>query len=106
MRERRPIASADLLHDPLVALDAAGRAALERAGIATGLAVPMMVHERIIGVLWMGDVPGHVFDEADVTLAQAFADEAALVLENARLFAEATRRRREAEELARVARVL
>src|SRR5262249_11724877 len=36
----------------------------------------------------------------------AFADEAALVLENARLYVDSTQRRREAEELARLARML
>jgi hypothetical protein len=37
---------------------------------------------------------------------KAFADSAALALENARLYAEATRRRQEAEEVARFARIL
>jgi len=106
VRERRPVASANLVDDPLLPLPDAARAWLARVGIETGLAVPLMIHERLIGALSLGDVRGRVFDDSDVTLAQAFADEAALVLENARLFGEATRRRREAEELARVVRTL
>ena len=54
----------------------------------------------------MADRTGRVFDAEDLRLAEAFADEAALALENARLYAETTRRQREAEELAGLARSL
>src|SRR5437879_11417204 len=47
---------------------------------------------------------GRVLDNGDLALARAFADHATLALENAHLYAEARRRRHEAEELARVAR--
>jgi len=109
VRERRPVASASLLEDlPGRAgeVAASGIAPLAAAGVETGLAVPLLIHDRLIGALALGDVHGRVFDDSDVTLAQAFADEAALVLENARLFTEATDRRHVAEELARVARTL
>ena len=102
VRERRPVASGDLFADAPPDAGERGRS----SGIETGLAVPLMMHDRLIGALALGDVRGRVFDESDVTLAQAFADEATLVLENARLFADATDRRHEAEELARVARTL
>ena len=59
-----------------------------------------------IGSLSISDRAGRVFSEAEARLLQAFADQAALALENARLYAETTRRRHEAEELARLAQTL
>jgi GAF domain-containing protein/CheY-like chemotaxis protein len=104
VRDERPVASADLRIDARVSPEM--RARLYQEGIQAELAVPLMVRGRMIGALSLGDARGRLFDEADVRLAQAFADEAALVLENARLYVESTRRRREAEELARLARML
>jgi len=69
-------------------------------------AVPLLVQGRLIGALVVADRTGRVFEAEDLRLAEAFADQAALALENARLYAETTRRQREAEELARLARGL
>ena len=68
------------------------------------LAVPLRVKGRIIGSLSVADREGRVFLDADAALLQGFADQAALALDNARLFGEAERRRREAELLAQLAR--
>jgi GAF domain-containing protein/CheY-like chemotaxis protein len=106
VRERCPVTSAALLDDPRLSHDAQTRERLEGSGILAGLALPLIVHDRLIGVLSLGDSRGRVFSDSDVRLAQAFADGAALVLENARLYVETTRRRREAEELAQVARIM
>ena len=70
------------------------------------LSVPLVARDAVIGVLSVGDVEGRVFTDDDVRIAQAVADQAALSLDNARLYVEGTRRRREAEELASVARSL
>src|SRR5262249_1938911 len=104
VRDERPVASADLRVDGRVSPEM--RARLDHEGIQAELAVPLMVRGRMIGALPLGDARGGVFEEAGVRLAQAFADEAALVLENARLYVDSTQRRREAEELARLARML
>jgi len=106
VRERRPVATSDLLTDPRVTLTAEGRRRLEQASSRAVLAVPLVVKGAVIGALGVGDREGREFGPDDISLAQAFADQAALALENARLYAEATRRRREAEELAQLARTL
>ncbi|MBI4608847.1 MAG: GAF domain-containing protein [Candidatus Rokubacteria bacterium] len=106
VRERRPVATPDLLTDPRITLTPEVRARVEKATYRSVLAVPLVVKDTIVGALGVGDRPGRVFSDEEVRLAQAFADQAALALENARLYAEATRRQREAEELARVARTL
>ena len=104
--ERCPVASADVLNDPRITYTAEARARLEREPRCALLAVPLMVKGQVSGALAVNDQVGRVFDESEIRLAQTFADQAALALENARLYTEARRRRLEAEELARLARTL
>ncbi|HET7876478.1 MAG TPA: GAF domain-containing protein, partial [Methylomirabilota bacterium] len=106
LRERQAVATPNLLKDARVRLSAEHRQRLEQAPYRSVLAVPLSVKDRIIGALAVGDSEGRVFGGDEIRLAQAFADQAALALENARLYAEATRRQREAEELAHVSRML
>jgi len=89
VRERRPVTTPDLLVDPRIALTPELRATLEHAPYRSELAVPLLSHERVIGVLALGDRKGRQFRQEDVLLAQGFAEQAALALENARLYAEA-----------------
>ncbi len=99
----RPLQIPDLLGDPAVRLDGE---ALERArasGARSLLAVPLRVQARITGVLSIAAATGRVFSDDEVALLQAFADQAALALENSRSHAEVLRRQQEAEELARIA---
>ncbi|HEY3064310.1 MAG TPA: GAF domain-containing protein [Methylomirabilota bacterium] len=106
VRDRLPQTSADVLGDPRVHYTGDQRVAIGRATDRALLAVPLVVQDRLFGVLAVGDTRGRVFDTEQVRLAQAFADQAAIALENARLFREGDRRRREAEALARVAQTL
>ena len=106
VRERVPVATPDLLGDARFIFTEEARAGIERIGNRSVLAVPLCVGERVIGALGVGDWVGRQFGADEIRLTEAFADQAALALENARLYTEATRRRLEAEELARVARIL
>ena len=106
VQERRPIFSPDALADPRFVSDPDAQARLDASSDRTILALPLLVQDRIIGALSLRDVTGRVFTAEDVRLAQAFADQAALALENARLYVQADRRRHEAEALARAARSL
>ena len=101
-----PLATPNLFADPRFTFTPASRAAVERIGNRSVLGVPLRIGERVIGALGIGDVVGRHFDDDEIRLTQAFADQAALALENARLYTEMTRRRLEAEELARLARSL
>jgi signal transduction histidine kinase/ActR/RegA family two-component response regulator len=100
VRERAPVVTPDLTADPRIALDPETRARLEAAPHRAALVVPLVVHGDIIGALLVGDRAGRVFTGDEVQLAQVFADQAGIALENARLYEEATRRR-EAEQGAR-----
>ena len=106
VQERRPVTTRDVVNDPRVQLSPEWRARLDRAPDRAVLAVPLVAHDRLIGALAIRDRTGRVYRSSEVQLAQAFADQAAVALENARLYAEAARRRREAEELSQLARML
>jgi two-component system cell cycle sensor histidine kinase/response regulator CckA len=55
------------------------------------LAIPLIHQNRVIGALAIIDHPGRVFSPEEIRLAQAFADQAATVLENAHLYQELQR---------------
>jgi PAS domain S-box-containing protein len=83
------VALPDMLADPRVVLLPDMRTRIEGEGNHAVLAVPLSVKGRTIGALSVRDRTGRVFDDDEIRLAQAFADRAALSLENARLYAEA-----------------
>jgi signal transduction histidine kinase len=60
-------------------------------GMRAALGVPLVAGERVFGALIAGFRRARVFRPAEVRLAESLAGQAALVLENARLFAEAQR---------------
>jgi PAS domain S-box-containing protein len=104
--ERRPVWSTDLLNDPAFDLTPSTRAAVEAEGYRAVLSVPLLVGERVLGALvtYRDDVGP--FSGRQVELMQAFAHQAALALENSRLYEESERRRRESEVFAGVAQAI
>ncbi|MBI4594648.1 MAG: GAF domain-containing protein [Candidatus Rokubacteria bacterium] len=88
VRERQPVVTADVLSDPAITLAPEARARIERSGYRAVLAVPLLARDRVIGGLAVGDVLGRVFDAEDVRLVQTFADQAAIALANAELYAQ------------------
>ena len=106
VRQGRTVCSADILSDPQLRFDDDTRRWIEQAGYRAVLAVPLRVKARIIGAFAVGDVPGRTFAPEDIRMAEAFADHAAVALENARLYTEAEARRREAELMAELARAV
>ncbi len=106
MRERRTITSPDVLADARVDIPPALHAHMEQGPDRAILAVPLLTQDRLIGVLAVRSATGTVFDARAVQLAEALADQAAITLQHAQLFAEEERRRREAEVLADLARTI
>ena len=104
--ERRAVISPDAINDPRFPSDPGARERFAASSDRTILALPLLLQDRVIGALSLRDRTGRVFSEEEVRAAQALADQAAIALENARLYVTAERRRREAEELARAARTL
>jgi GAF domain-containing protein/anti-sigma regulatory factor (Ser/Thr protein kinase) len=66
-----------------------------KPGIRSELAVPIKVGDRVLGVLDLNSVESNAFDDNDLLAAQGVADQLAIGLENARLFASERQRRRE-----------
>src|SRR5687767_15891043 len=74
--------------------------------VITMLVVPIRIGDRIEGILFVGNHSPRVFSDRDETTLQQLADHAAIALCNARLYATAEWRRRTAESLAAVGRLL
>src|SRR2546425_8771268 len=102
--EGRAVTSPDAFNDPSIVLSEEVAERMRRAGDGALLAVPLRAKGRIIGTLSLGDACGRVFSEAEVGLLQAFGDQAALALENARLFSLETARRGQIAALAQAER--
>jgi two-component system, NtrC family, sensor histidine kinase HydH len=83
VRHQRPLLVADARQDSRVHPTVVG------AGVLSVLAVPLISHGKISGVLNLfSQTRTHAFAEAALQLAQVFADQAAVFLENARLVGE------------------
>jgi PAS domain S-box-containing protein len=89
--ERRTIHIADVLADPEYTY-AEGQ---KVGGWRTGLAIPLMREEAIVGVFVLTRTRVDPFSDKEIELATSFADQAVIAIENARLFEEL--RDREAE---------
>jgi GAF domain-containing protein/CheY-like chemotaxis protein len=85
----RPLVVADIVQDPRLIED--HREAARRLGHRAFLGVPLRVGERVIGALDFRAKGARQFTEEDVQLAAAFADQAAIAIENARLYEAAER---------------
>jgi len=104
IREGRAVVTDDALLDPRIVLPQPFREVFEVASYRAALAVPLRARGRIVGVLTAADRPGRRFGPADLELVRTFAGQAALILEDARLFEESEHRRRQAELLLQIAR--
>ena len=99
IRERCPVTTTDILTDPRITLLADLRAHIEGSPHRSVMSVPLVVKDVVIGALAVADRAGRIFEAEDIRIAQAFADQAALALDNARLYEEAHQRVRHLDSL-------
>ena len=79
--------------------------AVVRLGVRHAMAVPLVSRGRLLGVLVLARrATGRPFSREEVAAFEGLAVQAAVAVDNAALFVEAGRRRREAEVLAELAR--
>jgi signal transduction histidine kinase len=95
--EGRAVWSTDVFSDPALALAPDVKKGMTTAGDGAVVAVPLRAKDRLLGAVSVADRAGRRFTDAEIGLLQAFADQAALAMERARLFEEAEQRRRDAE---------
>ena len=91
------VTTEDILADGDIEMPDELRARVGKARVRGVCAVPLVVRDTVIGALAVADARPRLFTSEEVHLAQAFADHAALSLENARLYAELEARVRQLE---------
>ena len=92
--ERKPIQVLDFMADPDMRVTAAHRS----ESVRTVLAVPLLLEDRLLGVIALRRREVRAFSEKQMALLQTFADQAVIAIENVRLFKEAQARHREVTE--------
>lgn len=89
--ESRTVHIADVRSDP----DYTFSEAIEKGGFKTILAVPMLREGKAIGVLALTRIEMKPFTDKQIELVSTFADQAAIAIENVRLFESVQARTRE-----------
>jgi GAF domain-containing protein len=92
--ERKPVQIVDVLADP----DYAMHELQKRAGFRTVLGVPLLRDGVPIGILSVNRTTVRPFSDKQIELVTAFADQAAIAIENVRLFDEIQDKSRQLEE--------
>jgi signal transduction histidine kinase len=80
--QRTPLVVDDVRYDDRVVR----RAAIEREGIVSFLGLPLLREEKLLGVLCAATRTRHHFSEDEVSLFASLAQQAAIAIENARLY--------------------
>ncbi|MBC8248384.1 MAG: GAF domain-containing sensor histidine kinase [Anaerolineales bacterium] len=92
-----------ILDDALAVYEAFTQEPFAQMGIRSWLGVPMLVGERLVGIITLNKCQPGFYTKEHGWLAQAFASHAAIAIENARLFEETKRRATELSVLYDVA---
>jgi PAS domain S-box-containing protein len=95
---------ADTSQDPRWLIRPDDRA--ERTGRKSAISVPLITHERIIGVMTLVHPEPGFFSDAHLSLLQSIADQASIALLNARLYHESQRQARVMQAVAETAAVI
>lgn len=84
IQNKKPISVLDVTKDPSYGFPAIARA----EGLKSMLAVPMLIKEKPIGVLNCYTTTEHYFSDEEINIIQMIANQAAVAIENTRLFKE------------------
>jgi PAS domain S-box-containing protein len=95
--ERRTLTTRDALEDPGVLYPPELRARFQRLELGPVMATPLLLNGEPIGALGVATRHGEVFDDDARRVLEAFADQAAVAWNNARLFAGEREARSDAE---------
>jgi len=99
-----PLLLSDPANDPRIA--PASRVAYLRGGYRAFLGVPLKIGEQVLGALSIRTLRAEGFSSEDVSIATAFAAQAAIALENARLYREAEARADKLKTLSALTRLM
>ncbi|MBI4611533.1 MAG: GAF domain-containing protein [Candidatus Rokubacteria bacterium] len=99
---REPLVVEDVVADPRIV----NVTWLREQGFVSGVYVPLLVREWLVGVLVLFTRDRYRFSAEDLEVLTSFGTQAAIAIENARLYASAQERLRETEVLLSVSRAL
>ena len=99
---RRPLVVEDLLADPRLV----NKEWTRQEGYVSFVGIPLFVRDRLVGVIVLLTRHRHSFSPEEMETLVAFGTQAAIALENARLYAEMRERLQETATLLAVGRVL
>lgn len=88
IRERSPVWTTDILNDPAIPLSADTRILVEREGYRGVLSVPIFIKDEPYGGLTVYWWQPHPVSAAEIEVMTALGGQAAVAIENARLFAD------------------
>ncbi|MDX1632463.1 MAG: sigma 54-interacting transcriptional regulator, partial [Thermoanaerobaculia bacterium] len=95
VESREPVLSVDALTDPRFS----GSESIVASHIVSILCVPLTIRDRPVGAIYVDHLESqHLFDAKDLEFLAAFADQAAVAIENARLYGELEERRERLKE--------
>ncbi len=95
IRERRPIMSGDTTRDERWHIGVAD------LPLRASIGVPLLVHDQVRGILVMGKSEPSHYTPDDLQNVVAFANQAAIAIENARLYEETIQEKRKTETILR-----
>jgi signal transduction histidine kinase len=104
--EEKPVWSPDILNDAEIGLTAEMRDYQLRSGNRSMIIALLRSHEKLIGTLALSDRTGRSYADNEVALLQTFADQAALALENARLYEQTERQLKRIEALREIEKTI
>ena len=88
IRQRAPVNVADLLAEPDADYAPEMKRIVELAGFRSGLSVPMLRADKIVGAITVNRAETGLYADKEVALLQTFARQAVVAVENVRLFNE------------------
>src|SRR5438105_1168302 len=106
VREARPVTTGNILTDPRMQLSPERRAQIEREGYKAVAAATLASKGRVHGALVVHYWTERTFDDDEIGALALLAESAALAIDNARLYADATRRATRLRDLADVSQAI
>jgi len=96
VERQEPVIIYDLAQDPRVQMH---RKSIRNGRLVSYLGVPLVVRDRTIGILHILTTEPRVFADEDIAFFRTMAGQAAIAIENARAFSEATARAEAVERM-------